>query len=143
MSLESFPAYSGYRGGPIGAAYNEAAFRYFLAADQRRVRRSQRSLVLVLLSIRQSPGRNAPLDEDMAAALFNGLASSVREVDFVGWYQHGRVAGAVLPQGADPSIDLRAIVARRIVASLQKSLPAVHARRLHVRVVRLGRMGRC
>ena len=85
MALESIPAYTGFRGGPVGQAYNEAAFRYFLDADRRRVERSGRSIILVLASIRQSPGRAARLPDATAAAFFAGLAAGVREVDFVGW----------------------------------------------------------
>ena len=68
MALESIPAYTGFRGGPVGQAYNEAAFRYFLDADRRRVERSGRSIILVLASIRQSPGRAARLPDATAAA---------------------------------------------------------------------------
>ena len=137
MALESIPAYSGFRSGPAGQAYNEAAFRYFLDADRRRVERSGRSIILVLASIRPSPGRTALLSDRVAAALFAGLAAGVREVDFIGWYREGRIAGAVLPQAIAPSRELRDLVGRRIFSSLEKCLSADRARHLHVRVVRL------
>ena len=57
MALELIPGYSGLRGGPIGQAYNEAAFRYFLAVDRLRAERMQRSILLVLASMRPTPGR--------------------------------------------------------------------------------------
>ena len=137
MALESIPAYTGFRGGPVGQAYNEAAFRYFLDADRKRVERSGRSIILVLASIRQSPGRAALLPDATAAALFAGLAGGVREVDFVGWYREGRIAGAVLPQSIGPSFELRDLIAKRVLASLKKFLSADRVRHLHVRVVRL------
>ena len=137
MALESIPAYSGFRGGPAGQAYNEAAFRYFLDADRRRVERSGRSIILVLASIRQSPGRSAPLPDATAVALFAGLSAGVREVDFVGWYREGRVAGAVLPQAIGPSRELRDLVSGRILTSLKKFLSADRVKNLRVRVVRL------
>ena len=32
--------------------------------------------------------------------MFSGLALSVREVDFIGWYRKERIAAAVLTQGS-------------------------------------------
>lgn len=138
MALESIPAYSRLRGSPDGHVYNEAAFKYFLAADRWRVQRSPRSMVLVLVSLRPSPGRSELLTDSVASTLFTGLASCVREVDFVGWYRQDRVAGAVLPQGAVSSSELRGLILKRILTSLKNSLPADATRLLHVRVVRFG-----
>jgi hypothetical protein len=138
MTRQLIPAYSGFRGGPIGKAYNEAAFKYFLDADRRRVERTERSIILVLVSVRQDPGHNAPLTDAVAARLFDGLAASVREVDFVGWYREGRIAGAVLPQAVGPSSELREVIAKRILISLKRVVSADLAACLHVRVVRVG-----
>ena len=138
MTLPPMPAYSGFRGGPFGQAYNEAAFKYFLDVDLRRAQRSERSIVLVLVSIRPDAGRSAPLTDAVAASLFAGLGACIREVDFVGWYRKDRAVGAVLPQAADASDELRHVIANRILTSLAKHLPADLARHLHVRVVRLG-----
>jgi hypothetical protein len=139
MAFDSIPAYSGFRGGPIGQAYNEAAFRYFLAVDRWRAERSQSSIILVLTSVRQGPGRNVHLTNAAAAAMFAGLAASVREVDFVGWYRKGRVAGAVLAQGAGAPDQLRQLIGTRVLAVLKQRLPSACARQLHLRIVRLGR----
>ena len=87
--LDSIPVRSRFRSGQVGQAYNEAAFRHFLAVDRPRAERSQRFLYLVLVAVRQSPGRRAKLTDATAAALFRGLGASVREVDFVGWYREG------------------------------------------------------
>ena len=138
MTLELVPDYSGFQGGSIGKAYNEAAFRYFLDVDRTRVERSKRSIVLVLVSMRPNAGRNAPLNDTSAALLFAALAASVREVDFLGWYRQGRVIGAVLPQAGVTSDEGRRLIANRMVTSLHKSLPDGVARFLHVRVVCLG-----
>jgi len=139
MAIESIPAYSRLRGSSAGHVYNEAAFHYFLAADRSRVQRSPRSMVLVLLSLRLSPGRSEVLTDSIASTLFTGLVGCVREVDFVGWYRQDRVAGAVLPQGTVSSAELRSQILKRILTSLKTSLPAHATRHLHVRVVRLGR----
>ena len=137
MTLDFVPGYSGFKGGPIAGAYNEAAFKYFLDVDRRRVERSSRSIALVLVSVRSTPGRSAELPDDVASELFAGLVAGVREVDFVGWHRHRRVAGAVLPQAGDASREMRQQVAKRILACLRKSVRQDVASRLHVRVVRL------
>ena len=139
MAIESIPAYSRLRGSPVGQVYNEAAFHYFLAADRSRAQRSPRSMVLVLVSLRLSPGRSDFLTDSLASTLFAGLGACVREVDFVGWYRQDRVVGAVLPQAAVSSTELRSLILSRILTSLKKSLPADATRHLHVRVVRFGR----
>ena len=139
MALELIPAYSGLRGGPIGQAYNEAAFRYFLAVDRLRAERMQRSILLVLASIRPTPGARAHLTHSTAAAMFAGLAAGVREVDFLGWYQQDRVAGAVLAQAvrlSDPQQAGR--VGERILAAIRREIHDGRGPFVHVRVVRLG-----
>ena len=137
MDIESIPAPSVFRVGSAGHAYNEPAFRYFLDADRNRVERSGQSMILLLVSVRRQPGRSTPLTDVTASPLFAGLAASVREVDFVGWFRHGRVAGAVLPQAPGAPTELREVVATRILSSLKKFVPADVARHLHVRVVHL------
>ena len=139
MAIESTPAYSRLRGSSVGHVYNETAFHYFLAADRSRAQRSPRAMVLVLVSLRLSPGRSDFLTDSLASTLFTGLVTCVREVDFVGWYRQDRVAGAVLPQGAVSSSELRSLVLKRILTSLKTSLPAHAISNLHVRVVRFGR----
>jgi hypothetical protein len=136
MALET-PAYSGFRGGHVGHAYNQAAFRYFLTVDRLRAQRSQRPVLLVLASLRESAGRNAHLSHHLSAVLFTGLAAAVREVDFVGWFHEGRVAGAVLAQGGTIA-DERTAIGRRILATLKTSVPADRAAAVHVRVIPLG-----
>ena len=140
MELNVTPAYTGFRAGQIGQAYNQAAFRYFLAVDRLRAERSQRPVILVLACVREAPGRSAQLTQSTAAVIFAALAASVREVDFVGWFHEGRVAGAVLAQGAGAQ-DRRTTVSHRILATLRTSLPPDCAGKVHVRVIRLGRPG--
>ena len=137
MALESIPAQSGFRVGYTGHAYGEAAFRYLLDADRKRVERSQRAIILLLVSLRQSPGRSMQLNDATGAALLNGLAASIREVDFAGWFREGRVLGAVLPQPAGADRQRRAEFAQRIITALMRALPAEVAPKLHVRVIQL------
>ena len=138
MALDSTPAYSGFRGGHLGQAYNEAAFRYFLDVDRLRAERAERRVMLVLASVREAPGRSAHLTHNTAADIFAALAASVREVDFVGWFHERRVAGAVLAQPAGAA-DQSLAISNRIRSALNTTLPADRARNVHVRVIRLGR----
>ena len=94
-------------------------------------------MILVLALVRSREGHSATLSQDTAADLFTGLAASVREVDFVGWFFEGRVAGAVLSQG-DGSVHDRAVIRNRVLTTLRSSLPAHRAKHVQVRVIRLG-----
>ena len=137
--LDSIPIRAAFHRGPVCQAYNEAAFRYFLAVERARAERSQRVLYLVLITIRQSTGRPAKIADPTAAALFRGLGTSVREVDFVGWFREGQVASAVLAQGPKPpGSKVAPLVAQRIIAELTKRLSTTDSSHLRVRVVRLG-----
>jgi hypothetical protein len=138
MTIDSIPAHSGFSSASFGQAYNEAAFKYFLEVDRRRVRRSDRSILLVLVSVQEHAGRSVQMTDELAAQVFNGLAASVREVDFVGWHKHGRVVGAVLPQAVSATRDLRNLIANRVLMSLKKTLPRSTGASLRVRVVVLG-----
>ena len=138
MALDSTPAYYVFRGEQVAQAYNEAAFRYFLAVDRWRATRSTRSLLLVLVTMRQNRGPKAKLTDATAAALFSGLATCVREVDFTGWFREGHVAAAVLAQGVKVSHDVPRLIAERVLPELRKRLSPDQSRNVRVRVVRLG-----
>ena len=63
----------------------------------------------------------------------------VREVDFVGWYRDGRVAGAVLAQGfEEPGADASCRIVERVTRVLSERVPRSVVGRLRVRVVKLG-----
>ena len=136
---DPIPAYSGFRG---GQAYNEAAFQHFLNADRQRARRSMRSFLLVLVTVRESLGKSATLSDATAAALLGGLRASIREVDFVGWHREGRVAAAVLPQDGT-AVDAQQRFVERLLPALKKRLSGDEAKNLRVRVVRLGARSVC
>ena len=81
-----------------GPAYNEEAFWYFLAIERKRAERSGRPLLLLLVNVK---GGTARIDGAVSSRLFAAMAQCLRETDVVGWYREGRIAGAVLMQGAD------------------------------------------
>jgi hypothetical protein len=116
--------------------YNEEAFRHFLGLERRRSERASRSFVLVLVSLRTSPGETTSIAPALAARLFAGLAECVREIDFVGWFRKERVAGAVLIQGpATPGPEATRRIGDRVTAALTGRVSSRVARRLHVRVL--------
>ena len=122
----------------MGQAYNEEAFRYFLAVERKRAARSRRSFLLLLVSIKKRSGVSGPIRPVVAASILSGLWLGVREVDFIGWFREGRVAGAVLTQGADPlAPDVSRRISQRLTETLRGRVPADVARRLHVRVLQL------
>jgi hypothetical protein len=139
IKLDSIPVDAGFHGGQVCEVYNQGAFWHFLAVERSRAYRSQRCLYLVLVAIRKSRGRSATLTNTTSAALFRGLAVSVREVDFVGWYRAGHIAAAVLLQGVKVSDGgVKPIIADRVRGELRKGLTATELKNLRVRVVRLG-----
>jgi hypothetical protein len=142
IPAESVPAYCRFRGGQALRVYNEAAFRHFLAIESRRAERSMWPLVMLLITVRYSDGSRATLNDETAASLFRGLGASIREVDFVGWYREGRVAGAVLSRGINASGAIPRRIAEGLLPELKKRLSADQASNLRVRVVRLGRKSR-
>lgn len=136
MMPESLPSYSGFSSGAAGQAYNQTAFRHLLAIERRRAARAGRPLLLVLVTLNNQANHNC-LPDVTAAAIFLGLGETVREVDFVGWFREGLVAGAVLTQGGGAAAEpTRNVVAERVMRALRAHLPPALARHLRVRVVR-------
>src|SRR5438128_9964494 len=87
--------------GRLGQAYNEQAFRYFLAIERKRSERSGHPFLLLLVDLKEQEGAKASLDSMVANNLFSNLRLCLRETDFVGWYREERVAGAVLIELGD------------------------------------------
>jgi hypothetical protein len=118
-------------------AYNEEAFRYFLANERRRSEVSNRPFLLLLVDLQQHP-LNARIESSLAAKLFAGITACLRETDVIGWYHEGRVAGAVLTHVEETSSsDAAHAVRDRLTGVLVASLPATFASRLQVRVYQI------
>lgn len=120
FGLESIPGYTTFYGGAAGRAHNQAGFQHFLRVELQRARRSGHCLLLVLVGVRDHTGRSAKLPPVVAAKVFSALGSSVREIDFVGWFKEGRIAAAALVQRATPTADVRQHIAGRIMKTLDK-----------------------
>jgi hypothetical protein len=82
--------------------YNEEAFQYFLADEEKRKKHSAHASLLVLVDF--EPAMVTPERDRLhrLQAAFSRLSLCLRETDIVGWYRQGRVVGAVLTDVADP-----------------------------------------
>ena len=120
--------------GNLGQAYNEEAFRYFLAIERKRSERSGRPFVLLLVNLKQGPGRRARIEPTVARQLFSGLWASLRETDFIGWYREDHVAGALLVEFQDGLWrDVSSMIVQRVSAGIRERLSTNVALRLQVR----------
>ena len=119
-----------------GEAYNEAAFHYLLDLERKRSAISNRPFLVLLVEFSGRPG-GTPSDIDPVAAgkLFSILARSLRETDFIGWYDEPRVAGAVLTQNGETDWDdVSEAVRRRVGEALEKHFPSNGPKGLQMRV---------
>ena len=73
------------RQGEEGQAYNEAAFRYFLAIERKRSELSERPFLLLLVDLKNEAGVTTRIDSRAAAFVFSSLSLRIRETDFAGW----------------------------------------------------------
>jgi hypothetical protein len=118
-----------------GEAYNEEAFRYLLALEQKRCERSRRPFLLLLAYFRNRVEPKQPVDPVVAGKLFSGLWQCVRETDFVGWFVEGRVAGAVMTQYSDTAgADVISVVTERVRTILDGQIREHEGGRLCTRV---------
>ena len=138
MSFVSVPAYTNFRASRTLRAYNEAAFRYFLAVERRRAERSVRSALLFLVYRHKVSGAGGSLPAPLSASLFTAFGGCLREVDFVGWYREHSVVGALIILGASAADDQVRRIADRVTLGLSERLGG-DMERLRVRVIKVGR----
>jgi len=121
----------------LDGAYNQEAFRYFLANERTRSELSNRPFLLLLVDLQQSQ-MTGRIDPPIATKLFAGLVECLRDTDVIGWYHEGRVAGAVLTYVEDASAtDVSGEIRGRVTSALRTTLSPAIAARLQVRVYQL------
>ncbi len=121
--------------GRPGEDYDEDIFLYFLALERARAQHANRRVRLLTATVEPVPGKPAPISAATAARLFEGLRSSLRETDIMGWYRQHRVAAAVLSEHPDhPGADVSDVIQRRVREGLRLHLPSRIADSLRVRV---------
>src|SRR2546427_649089 len=79
-----------------GRAYDEGAFRYFLALEQQRSTRSGRAFLLVLVYLKGKAGAGARIDTTLAAPLFGRLWRGFPGSGSFGGGTRGGVAAGLL-----------------------------------------------
>jgi len=118
-----------------GGAYNQEAFHYLLALEEQRFERAQRPFALALVAHRPSapPGL---ISAAVAAQVFSALSASLRETDVIGWYDEGRIVGAILtPLSGSTEADASRQMVDRITSVL-RGHAAAFPHRVDVRVYR-------
>ena len=115
--------------------YGEPAFHYFLDIERARFIRSARPCVLLRVDLKDQHGVPARLPQTLSERLFLGIAKSVRDTDFIGWYEDERVAGVVLTEIAEkqPDESIRRTV-DRMRRRFETLFPVTVSSRLDIRV---------
>src|SRR5207249_3846912 len=114
--------------GRLGQAYNEQAFRSFLAIERKRSERSGCPFLLLLVALKEQSGVTVRIDPMVAPKLFSALWLCLRETDCIGWYREERVAGAVLTERGDRHpTEVCRLIGQRVSGVLSEGHPAVHA----------------
>jgi hypothetical protein len=125
-----------HEGQPI-EVYNEEAFRYFLDAECRRAEALNGSFLLVLMNVSTQSDTTGDAETTRASRVFAALTMCLRETDFVGWYQAGSIAGAVLtehPVARGPVG--QEVIRGRVLEIIGRHLSPEMASRLEVRAYR-------
>ncbi len=85
--------------------YDESSFNRILTLERKRTERSKRPFVLMLLSIDRVPADENGADN--SGTIVSCLASSIRDIDVLGWYKAGSVIGVIFTEIGDckPALD--------------------------------------
>jgi hypothetical protein len=117
-----------------GQAYDEEAFRHFLAIERKRSERFSRPFPVLLVDLKARGHARRTFHPGEAYRLFACLWQCLRDTDFVGWLRTDRVAGAVLTQIAEGTqIEVARKVAHRVTLALCDSLPMDVAASIRIR----------
>ncbi|MHC1725259.1 MAG: sugar transferase [Syntrophobacteraceae bacterium] len=79
--------------------YDEEAFQTTLTLERKRTERSKRPFLLMLLSLERIPaGENG---QDLHKDILSCIASSIRDIDVLGWYKTGSILGVIFTEIGD------------------------------------------
>jgi len=125
---------------PMRQVYSEESFQQLLSIERKRARFANSAFLLLLVRIREESGAGIGIPRPIATLLFSGLRHCFREVDFVGWYREGSIAGAVLALGPTaPGKQTLPRIVERVTQVLSRTLPLTASQRIDVRLIPLGR----
>jgi hypothetical protein len=121
---------------PVDRIHDEYTFHYLLSLQRRRSERSTRPFMLLLVELAERPDRRIP--RALSSQIFRALRNCLRETDFIGWYQDGVAAAAVLTElGDGAAADASQPVRERITAAIAECLPPADAARFVVATYQL------
>jgi lipopolysaccharide/colanic/teichoic acid biosynthesis glycosyltransferase len=111
--------------------FSESNFCHMLRLEKRRVERSGKTFLLVLLDcshLLNGSGRNFVTLERMR----RGLSFCFRETDIKGWYERDRVIGVVLTEMASVDERVEDRIHKKIFGSLCRSLSSNDAKKIEI-----------
>jgi exopolysaccharide biosynthesis polyprenyl glycosylphosphotransferase len=130
-SRETAPWFWGNGNGHDGWFLAEEQFARALSLERRRVERSRKLLLLMLLDA--SSVLSGPEARDALSSILSTLSSSTRETDMRGWYKKSSIIGIIFTEIAEPEKSLIAsAVLNRITNHLQNSLSEASAQRIAI-----------
>jgi len=106
---------------------SQAVFRSVLFRECRRAERSNGAFMLLLVTIE---GGNSPGQWRQAIAAL----SSRRETDVVGWFEHGRTVGVILPEAGPAHASAARAIEDRVRGELAKRLDSASMSRMSISV---------
>jgi hypothetical protein len=134
-SLRNRPAFAMVMNRDRLHVYGEPTFHYFLNIERERSVRSDRPYVLLQVDLKDRSGAPTVIPQATSDRLFIALSESVRETDFLGWYEDQRVVGAVLTEvdGERQAERIRRAV-DRVRRTVESHLPVEVSSCLDIRV---------
>lgn len=132
-STEAAPWFAGSGNGHEGWFLAEDAFTRALALERRRVERSRKLLMLMLLDA--SSVLSGPDARNALSSILSTLSFSTRETDIRGWYKKSSIIGIIFTEIAEQEKDLiDNAVLKRIKTHLQRDLDEARAQRIAISV---------
>jgi exopolysaccharide biosynthesis polyprenyl glycosylphosphotransferase len=128
-SKGAVPWFAGSANGHDGWFLTEDEFGRALSLERRRVERSRKLLLLMLLDA--SSVLEGPDARDALSTILSTLSSSTREIDMRGWYKNRSIIGIIFTEipEAEKSLIATAVL-NRITNHLQSNLNEARAQRI-------------
>ena len=83
---------------------HEDAFRYLLKAEVLRSQRTGQGYHILLIYRMGRQGTVSPIHSYISTLMFDGLAQSLRQTDYIGWYSEALIIGGVLTVVEEDSV---------------------------------------
>jgi lipopolysaccharide/colanic/teichoic acid biosynthesis glycosyltransferase len=111
----------------------ESAFLNALRREVKRTERSGRPFVLALIQSHGLGGENGPR---VVSDLTTEIRASIRETDWVGWYEHNRTLGIVLTEIGEANVAKVELLTQKISCAMKEAVSPQEFERLKL-IVRL------